>query len=296
MTGSSGALEPLGGELPAEARALADALRQLFLGLNVSVRRYAVRRHRDAGTISRYLNGTRIPPWEFVLDLFHDVTDCRGGAPTTATIDHLRELHRSALKASNAGKHRIQLLEDELAEADRRAQNSTTRELAVQDALQDRQHRITDLEMRIRQLEVDRAKERSEVSSALELYDRQLEDLSMERDRLRDEIRRLRSELARAHADRLQAEARCDDLERRLEGAVTTEESGSVEGRARDLALAERLLLDTERKQREAEIKRSEAINDLEKVVRRREEIEAEISRVQDVLEALESFETPPLE
>lgn len=64
-----GELHPLGENLPEECRVFAVELRKLFLGLGISVRRYAVRRHRDPSTVSRFLNGTRIPPWEFVFDL-----------------------------------------------------------------------------------------------------------------------------------------------------------------------------------------------------------------------------------
>ncbi|QCW76589.1 hypothetical protein EQG64_00325 [Streptomyces sp. S6] len=59
-----GELRPLGEDLTQESRALAQALRELFEGLDVSVRRYAARHRRDPGTFSRYLNGTRLPPWE----------------------------------------------------------------------------------------------------------------------------------------------------------------------------------------------------------------------------------------
>ncbi|MEV6805836.1 hypothetical protein [Streptomyces sp. NPDC051129] len=55
-------LVPLGGDLPEDSRVLAEALRRLFAGLGVSVRRYAARRHRDPGSLSRFLNGTRVPP------------------------------------------------------------------------------------------------------------------------------------------------------------------------------------------------------------------------------------------
>lgn len=56
-----GELRPLGEDLTQESRALAQALRELFEGLDVSVRRYAARHRRDPGTFSR-IAGDSIPP------------------------------------------------------------------------------------------------------------------------------------------------------------------------------------------------------------------------------------------
>ena len=87
-------------------------------------------------------------------------------------------------------------------------------------------------------------------------------------------------------------------------------EANSEAGKVRIAAVkkAEGLLKEAEQKKatliREAEELRAEAIREakatveegkreLEILVRRREDIQAEISRVQDVLEALESFEAP---
>jgi hypothetical protein len=87
-------------------------------------------------------------------------------------------------------------------------------------------------------------------------------------------------------------------------------EANSEAGKVRIAAVkkAEGLLKEAEQKKstliREAEDLKAEAIRearrtveegkrDLEVLVRRREDINAEISRVQDVLEALESFEAP---
>ena len=87
-------------------------------------------------------------------------------------------------------------------------------------------------------------------------------------------------------------------------------EANSEAGKVRIAAVkkAEGLLKEAEQKKAalisEAEAIRSEAVREaraaveegkreLEVLVRRREDINAEISRVQDVLEALESFEAP---
>lgn len=101
-----GELRPLGQDLTQQSRALAEALRELFEGLEVSVRRYAARRLRDPGTFSRYLNGTRLPPWSVIMDLFADLAEHRGTAVTAQTIEFVRELYGSAVDASSSPKHR----------------------------------------------------------------------------------------------------------------------------------------------------------------------------------------------
>ncbi|MEU8824177.1 DnaA/Hda family protein [Streptomyces sp. NPDC048636] len=224
-----GSLEPLGGDLPDGALELAAELRRLFTGLDVSVRRYAARRHRDAGSISRFLNGTRIPAWEFIADLLTDVAEHRGGAATPETMEHLRGLHRRALAASGSPQHRVELLEQRLAEADRMARRSAVREQALENALLDAQHRAADLETRFRQLQAaadDRDWARADAEAALRAYEDPLAALRKERDQLKDQVEVLSEELKEAHTRRIRAEQRCNDLERQL---VTAEEEARAE-------------------------------------------------------------------
>ncbi|QKV94411.1 hypothetical protein HUT19_23835 [Streptomyces sp. NA02950] len=224
-----GSLEPLGDDLPDEARELAAELRRLFAGLEVSVRRYAARRHRDAGSISRYLNGTRVPAWEFIADLLTDVAEHRGGAATPETMEHLRGLHCRALAASGSPLHRVELLERQLVEADRMARRSAVRERALENALLDAQHRAADLETQLRQLQAvadDRDWARADAGTALHPYDDPLAALRKERDQLKDQVEVLSEELKEAHTRRIRAEQRCNDLERQL---VTAEEEARAE-------------------------------------------------------------------
>ncbi|MFE0427246.1 hypothetical protein ACFW15_33760, partial [Streptomyces sp. NPDC058953] len=118
-------LRPLGPGLTPQARALAQELRGLFHALGVSVRRYAARRLRDPGTLSRYLNGTRVPPWEVVVDLFTDLAEHRGRAATPEAIALVRRLHEEALATSvPSPRHALEVLERQLADADRVSRRS----------------------------------------------------------------------------------------------------------------------------------------------------------------------------
>ncbi|WP_225823198.1 chromosomal replication initiator protein DnaA [Streptomyces naphthomycinicus] len=219
-------LVPLGGDLPEESRALAEALRRLFDGLGVSVRRYAARRHRDPGSLSRFLNGTRIPPWEFVQDLIRDVAEQQGRAPTPDAIELMRRLHRTALAYSGSALHRVQALEDELADADRQSLRSAALVRALEGALADAQQRATDLEVQIRQLHGHQDRTAAEKEKTLRLYEDQVTALLRERQDLMERVEALGEELQDAHARRVRAERRCEELERQL---VAAEEQASRE-------------------------------------------------------------------
>ncbi|MFJ3306961.1 response regulator [Streptomyces sp. NPDC086549] len=211
-----GELRPLAPDLTAESRALAMALRELFEGLEVSVRRYAARRVRDAGTFSRYLSGTRVPPWEVVMDLFTDVAEHRGMAATPDAMELVRRLHRAAVETSASPRHAVAVLERQLAEADRDSRRSTARGDALSDALLDRKHRIADLEVRLNQLEAEWSAER-ERAERLAAAGPDVSGLLHERDHLQDEVTRLSAQLHEAQKQRDEAEQRCTLLERQLE-------------------------------------------------------------------------------
>ncbi len=198
------------GSGPEEA-ALAVALRDLFQGLGVSTRRYAARRAYDSSTVSRYLSGNRMPPWEFVLNLLHDVAEERGTVPTEETIGMLRDLHNAALSGSKSPAHTLQLLERKLAEADQEARRAAARERWLEDALQDREHRVRDLQTRFHELQASA----TAPASSDPLGDAAGERAN-EQARLREEVRELREELARVRARHQRAEERCEQLERQL--------------------------------------------------------------------------------
>lgn len=150
-------LQPVHDGLPPETAALAQALRDLFAGLNLTTRRYAARRSYDSSTVSRYLSGQRLPRWEFVLNLLNDVSEARGATPTGEAVDMLRTLHTAAWQTGNSPVHRVHLLERKLADADREAQRAAARERWLQDTLEDREQRIRDLGLRYRELQAGAA-------------------------------------------------------------------------------------------------------------------------------------------
>ncbi|MFI8997024.1 response regulator [Streptomyces sp. NPDC053542] len=224
-----GELKPLDPDLTRESYALADALRGIFDGLGISVRRYAARRMRDPGALSRYLNGTRVPPWEVVTDLLTDLGEQRGAPPKPETIDLLRTLHRRAVQANPSPRHGVELLQDQLAQADRESRVSKEHRDVLGEALLDRRHRIADLEVRLHQLEAEWVAERAR-AEALAQAAPDLAELIRDRDRLQEEVKRLAGEAREAELRRARAEERCALLERQLlslEGNAA--EEGEVE-------------------------------------------------------------------
>ncbi|WP_217196156.1 hypothetical protein [Streptomyces buecherae] len=214
-------LKPVNQGVGPEVAALAVALRDLFQGLGVSTRRYAARRAYDSSTVSRYLSGSRMPPWEFVLNLLHDVAEERGTVPTEETIGMLRDLHNAALNGSKSPAHKVQLLERKLAEADQEARRAAARERWLEDALQDREHRVRDLQMRFHELQASATAS----ASSEPLGDAAAGERADEQARLREEVRELKEELARVRERHQRAEERCEQLERQLAEA----EGGSGE-------------------------------------------------------------------
>ncbi|MFK0114216.1 response regulator [Streptomyces sp. NPDC091217] len=211
-----GDLRPLGDDLNDASRALALALRELFEGMDVSIRRYAARRRRDPGTFSRYLNGTRLPPWQVINDLFADLAEHRGTAVTTEAIEFVRKLYGSAVDAASSPRHAMELLEQQLADADRVSRRSSVRGDVLGDALLDRTQRIADLETRLNQLEADRSAEQRRADT-LAAASPDISGLLQERNALQLEVERLGEDLRQAQAQRAAAEDRCNLLERQLE-------------------------------------------------------------------------------
>ncbi|WP_435823863.1 response regulator [Kitasatospora aureofaciens] len=221
-----GNLQPLSPDLNEQCRAFAEALRSLFAGLRpaVSVRRYSSRRHLSPGALSRYLSGQRIPSWDFVQDLLTDVGADRGSVATPETIELLRSLHAAALQTSASVSHAVQQLQFQLAEADRLSRRSAAHSDVLGDALLDKNHRIADLEVRLHQLESDWARERARADE-IALYTGDREELLLEKQALEKEVARLEAELGEALRRQLEAESRCELLERQL--VVAEQQAGA---------------------------------------------------------------------
>ncbi|WP_141746672.1 hypothetical protein [Streptomyces sp. LUP30] len=213
-------LRPLDGELPVEARNLANSLRVLFNGLEISVRRYAVRCSRDAGAISRYLNGSRIPPWEFILDLVRDVAAHRGESIKEETLQLLRDQHDAAVKTQGNPASLLRVTQLQLAEADRKSQQSAIQIEVLTRALQDRQTLLGNVELQLRELRHRDALVELQIDRVTEERD----ELLSQRSNLQSEVAALREELKRATLRAQELEAECSSLETKVAALEGPEE------------------------------------------------------------------------
>jgi CheY-like chemotaxis protein len=196
-------LQPLDEGLNGECRLLAQTLRDQFEVLGISMRRYALRRYLNVGTLSRYLAGARVPPWQFVLNLLTDVAEERGAAATPEAIEAVRRQHGAAQRTNASMTKALAQLQQQLEEADREVRRTSARKDVLDDALVERNQRIADLQVR---LNLDAA--------AIVADD--VDCLVVEHYRLAAEVTRLQSELIEARNRIAQAEARCELLERQL--------------------------------------------------------------------------------
>lgn len=218
-------LMPLSSDIPDAARNLSTELRRFFGTLDISVRRYAARHNYDPATVSRYLNGRRVPPWPFIQNLLTEVSENFGTPIQQDAYEIVRRLHRLALEASNKNLYQVQVLQDRLAEADKEHKLAELREKTLLEAMQLRQHRISQLTSDNLEINSSLLEER-EKSKRLEGELLQLLPDADELSRLRDEVRELKEQLNRAHELSEQAEARCQELEEQLQAAEEVAQAG----------------------------------------------------------------------
>ncbi|MCQ8834373.1 FxSxx-COOH system tetratricopeptide repeat protein [Streptomyces malaysiensis] len=233
-----GDLKPIPEQVGPDCRALAESLRELFGAVGVSLRVLAVRLHYDAGTVSRYLNGTVVPPAEFVDQLFTHAAKATGRPSSAEVVAHVHAQQRKALRATNKVGWELQNLRDQLADADRLRQHAEVRAEALLEALLVRKQRIADMEVEQRRTAITAA-DPAAPSAEMAGLRQEREDLTAERDRLRAEVVRLQGALTEAKRQALEAERRCEALEHQLQ--TEEETAGENAESAADEAVADRL-------------------------------------------------------
>lgn len=206
---------PLKDGLAPEKLALAHSLRTVFPALGLGVRRYAARRHLDAATVTRYLNGERVPPWDFIARLLVDIEEA--GAPVTPEAEAgLRSLHRAAQK-SNRRSSQVQALQDRLEEADEETRRIKTRERALDEALYSRQQSLADAQSRCRRLETELSERKLAHRAEVALWQGEYQRVNEECSDLQEQVLYLQEALAVVRAELIAAEEQCHRLETQLE-------------------------------------------------------------------------------
>ncbi|WP_380286453.1 GAF domain-containing protein [Kitasatospora purpeofusca] len=202
-----------------------DFLNQVFATLATSLTRYAARVKRDKGSVSRYLNGRRIAPEDFVDELLSQVAELTGNPVTDEVRLRAHQLRLEALRVRNPSQHELEHLRESLGAAERELHLASVRERALLKAVVAAEGRANQAEQRYRQLESDWATIRySSGSTELDVYTQPegAEELQGEIRSLKAELEALRIELSRAQAMKHEAEEQCVQLEGRLLAAEAT--------------------------------------------------------------------------
>lgn len=212
--GTAGVLSALSEDVAAEKRALAESLRELFTALDMSIRRYAARHHLDTSTVSRYLQGKRVPQWSFVTQLMDDLRE-NGRPPTPDVVELLRVQHGRAL-GDGSPRQKLQELQHQLALADQRSQMAEKRRRQLTRMLRDQKRELSKTHTKLLRLDREREEQQYAHEAAVVAWEGHYDSLREQRDQLRVEVGALNEELVRARDEVSAAEQQCAELEREL--------------------------------------------------------------------------------
>nr|WP_157554544.1 TIR-like protein FxsC [Herbidospora sakaeratensis] len=212
-----GQLQPLSPQLDHRVHAFADALRRIFLSLDMTLGQYAIRHRRNKADVSRWLSGNRVPERAMVDEMLAEATRRLHHPVTDEVRYHIHKLHAAAILAQGPLTQRIQLLSDEMDGALTELQQVKAERKDLQDALGHRNQQVHDLTIRSRQLEQAWASERVRTQGEMDDADAEIRELHAQRNRLESEIKTLKSRLRRAHENEAILTERCRQLERELE-------------------------------------------------------------------------------
>jgi len=212
---SSQPLSPIADGVAPESRELASTLRVLFGALGMSLNRLAALLHSDPGTVSRYLSGKRVPPPEFIEGLCKAIYDAKGALVTAQARELVHEQFLAALREHNPARYEVQRLTDLLQTAAEEKQQYQVTVTALEEAIASRNEKIYALELEGRRLR-----------SAWARAESQAEEERKQRAHMQDAIEGLfaqvsyfKEQLLAAQQQAAEAEARCQDLEARLDAA-----------------------------------------------------------------------------
>jgi hypothetical protein len=196
-------LKPLDEDLSPEVRAWASEVRELFAASGLSIGRFvALCPNIDKGTVSRYLNGRRVPRDRWFLDKLVSIQADAGRPVTPAVHEHLNDLQLRALEVAHPHEYRVRLVKDELEVALTSLREAQRYARALEEQLAERKRQVEEL-----------SAEKQRLRSA---WDDVRASREAERERLIEEIADLEQRLDQAQQRTLDAEERC----RRLEGIL----------------------------------------------------------------------------
>jgi DNA-directed RNA polymerase specialized sigma24 family protein len=178
-------------------------LRVIWSATGVSMNQFASLHPIDKGTLSRYLNGRRVPRDRWFLDKLLAIQADSGQPVTQDVREHLVELQLRALEVAHPHEYRVRRISDEL-------------ELAVTGKLEAERHaRALEGQLAERNRQALRlAEDKGRLQAA---WDAERVDMQADHERLAREIDETTGQLNLARERTIQAELRCQILEGLLE-------------------------------------------------------------------------------
>jgi transcriptional regulator with XRE-family HTH domain len=208
-----GALER--GEIP-EVVALGNALTTLFKDLGIPQSQYAVRIHLDPASVSRFLNGKRMPPKDFIARLITEVERHRGAPLQQGVTEKLEEMRLAALLAWEPERYEMEMLRGSLEETRRDVKRLRQHQEALHLLLDKKEELLAEASREIAQIRNDWVVSKSHSELVLAQVSEHRDELMEERAELLRQIRDLKQNLEDTGRLREDAERRCAELEDKL--------------------------------------------------------------------------------
>ena len=203
---SPAVLASLDPRLPAEVREWTSELRTVWAAAGLSLNQFRCldgHGQIDKGTISRYLNGRRVPSSRWFLDKLLAIQADSGRPVTPAVRDHLVELHMRALQVAHPHEYRVRQVSDDLEIA-------LTGKLEAERYARDLEEQLTERRRQIEELTHDNGRLRA-------AWDADRAVALAEQKRLTREIDEINGQLGLARDRAAQAQQRCEQLEDTLD-------------------------------------------------------------------------------
>jgi hypothetical protein len=199
-------LKPLSPDLSTEVRDWVTELRKVWSATGLSMNQFASIHPIDKGTVSRYLNGERVPADRWFLDKLLAMQGDSGKPVTDEVREHLIRLHLTALETAHPHEYRVRQVMDELETAltSKREAERYSEELTIQ---------LAERNQRIQELDDDKRRLRAAMDDEYERLNREIEEITQQR------------KLARGRA--IKAERRCEMLENLLDDLDVDPDAGN---------------------------------------------------------------------
>ncbi|WP_157431025.1 DUF5753 domain-containing protein [Actinomadura macra] len=199
-----------------EVAAWVRELRVVWAAVGLSINRFSHLYPVDKGTLSRYLNGKRIPRDHWFLDRLLALQAEQGKAVCPEVREHLVQLQLQALRVAHPHEYRVRVVSDQLELAVITQREAERYARSLESDLADRARQIDDLTTSCRRLRAALEDDRAAIQQELiSLHNRILE---------------LTGNLSHARRRAAASEERCQRLEERLDQMKIQGKEGVCEG------------------------------------------------------------------